>query len=672
MNKPEAIGPEKMDLKSMDISEAKRDELKSSLGQAFPEVFAEGLIDFDQLKRVLGEWVDTSKERYGLNWPGKAECMKIIQQSSVATLKPVRGESLNFDQTENVFIEGDNLEVLKLLQKAYFGKVKLIYIDPPYNTGNEFIYPDKYAETLETYLSYTGQIDAEGRKFSTNTDASGRYHSRWLNMMYPRLYLAKNLLREDGAVFISIDDHEVMNLRSMCDQIFGEENHVATISVLNNLKGRNDKKNVATCHEYLVVYANERFESLGIPLTHEQLSQYKYKDASGHAYALRDLRKRGGADKRIDRPKLYFPIFFNEASGRCYLERNSADDIEILPLLGDGADGCWRWGKDKVRRELGSLHPKYNRSKDKWGVEHRVYLDPTIGGADDEEADDDDVSFERTSKSKSFWWGADISTDHAVRAFKELFDGMGTDYPKSPKFMKRILQMATKDDDIILDFFAGFSTTAHAVMELNYEEQSQRRFVMVQLPETSESTSEAAHAGYKTISALSRERIRRVGAAIASRNVDGLNLEQRKLPDTGFRAFSLSTSNFKVWNGNASGFDDGGSQLELHIDHLLEESTAEDVLYELLVKAGFPLTTQVKVVEMGGKDVFSVEDGTLLICLDKEITPELIDALAEANPLQVICLDEGFKGNDQLKANAVQTFKARAQAEESEIVFKTV
>jgi adenine-specific DNA-methyltransferase len=208
MNKPDLIKPEKMELTSMNIAREKREELKRCLGLALPEVFAEGKVDFDELKRVLGERVDPSKERFGLNWPGKAECMKIIQQPSVATLKPVREESVNFDETENLFIEGDNLEVLKLLQKAYFGKVKMIYIDPPYNTGNEFIYPDKYAETLETYLTYTGQTDDEGRKFSTNTDASGRYHTRWLNMMYPRLYLARNLLREDGSIFISIDDNE--------------------------------------------------------------------------------------------------------------------------------------------------------------------------------------------------------------------------------------------------------------------------------------------------------------------------------------------------------------------------------------------------------------------------------------------------------------------------------
>lgn len=670
MNKPE-VKPEKMNLASMDVAAEKRDELRQMLEKAVPDIFVDGGIDVDQLKRVLGDWVEPQKERFGLNWPGKSECMRIIQKASSATLNPSRTESVDFDQTGNVFIEGDNLEVLKLLQKAYFGKVKLIYVDPPYNTGNEFIYPDKFSETLDTYLAYTGQIDDSGRKLSTNSDTSGRYHSRWLNMMYPRLYLAKNLLREDGALFISIDDHEVMNLRAMCDQIFGEENHIATISVLNNLKGRNDKKNVATCHEYLVVYGNEKFESYGIPLTYEQLSEYKYKDSEGNAYALRDLRKRGGADKRSDRPKLYYPIYYNEGTGRCSLERKSEKDVEILPQLGDGTDGCWRWGREKVGKEIDILHPKYNKTKDKWAVEHRIYLDPNIRADDDSEADDEDINFERTSKSKSFWWGADVSTDFAVRVFKDLFEGMGTDYPKSPKFMKRIIQMATKGDDIILDFFAGFSTTAHAVMELNYEEGTNRRFIMVQLPELAEANSEPAKAGYKTISSLSRERIRRVRASLLKRNEGELDLTDRKMPDLGFRAFSLARSNFRTWEGGTLE-ENIERQLEMHVDHLSKECAPEDVLYELLLKSGFPLTTSVQALSLAGTSVFSVGEGALLICLEKEITPELIDALAEANPLQVICLDEGFKGNDQLKANAVQTFKARAQAEESEIVFKTV
>jgi len=269
--------PEKMPLTSMDVADEKREDLKRCLGQAFPEVFAEGAIDFDQLKRVLGEWVDPGKERFGLTWPGKADCVKIIQQPSVATLKPVREESVNFDETENLFIEGDNLEVLKLLQKAYFGKIKMIYIDPPYNTGNEFIYPDKFSETLETYLEYTGQKDSEGRKFSTNSDAVGRYHSNWLNMMYPRLYLARNLLCEDGSIWISIDDHEISRLRELCDHIFGEENFVASVIWQKVYAPKNSARFFSEDHDYILVYARNAdvWEPTLLPRTEEANARYR-------------------------------------------------------------------------------------------------------------------------------------------------------------------------------------------------------------------------------------------------------------------------------------------------------------------------------------------------------------------------------------------------------------
>ena len=322
--------PEKMPLTSMDVADEKREELKRCLGGAFPEVFAENRIDFDQLKRVLEEWVDSGKERFGLTWPGKAECMKIIQQPSVATLKPVREESVNFDETENLFIEGDNLEVLKLLQKAYFGKIKMIYIDPPYNTGNEFIYPDKYAETLDTYLAYTGQIDGEGRKFSTNTDVTGRYHSNWLNMMYPRLYLARNLLREDGSIWISIDDHEVAHLREICDQIIGEENFLANVVWQKKYAVSNDDPGIAPMHDHILIYQkSQEFERVLLPRTEKQLQRYKNID--------NDLRGEWSSDNyvsnksRVERPTLWYPI------------KHPKNGEDVWP----DESAVWRYSKDK-------------------------------------------------------------------------------------------------------------------------------------------------------------------------------------------------------------------------------------------------------------------------------------------------------------------------------------
>lgn len=635
MNKPEAK-PEKMKLASMDVAGEKGDELKRCLGQAFPEVFAEGAIDFDQLKRVLGEWVDPGKERFGLNWPGKAECMKIIQQPSVATLKPVREESVGFDATENLFIEGDNLEVLKLLQKAYFGKVKVIYIDPPYNTGGEFIYPDKYEESLQTYLAYTEQTDSEGKKFSTNTDFSGRYHTRWLNMMYPRLYLARNLLTEDGAIFISIDDHEQHNLRNLCDMIFGEENFIATVVWHKMDSPKNTAVHFSEDHEYIMIYAknSEVWRPKLLPRTEDMVARYKNPDNDPRGpWLLSDLAARN---------------FYGQ--GRYPITTPTG---KVIP--GPPAGSYWRVSQEKFKEldldnriwwgESGDNRPGIKRflSEVKDGVVPQTY-----------------------------WHWKDVgSTRHSKQELSRLMDAeAGEDLfitPKPVSLMKRILQIGTtgSEEEIVLDFFAGSASLAHGVYELNAQDKGKRCFICVQLPEKLEGSE-------RTIADIAKDRIKRAAQAISAKQQAELELAPTQSRDLGCRVFQLDRSNWREWNGDANAFDATGEQLEMHVDHLSDASTADDILYELLLKAGFPLTTKVQTIELAGRQVYSIQEGALLICLAKEITPELIDALAEANPLQVICLDEGFKSNDQLKANAVQTFRARAEAEESEIVFKTV
>ncbi len=647
MNKPDNQ-PEKMSLASMDVAAGKREELKRALGQTFPEVFAEGAIDFDQLKRVLGEWVEPGKERFGLNWPGKAECMKIIQQPSLATLKPMRAESVDFDTTENLFIEGDNLEVLKLLQKAYFGKIKMIYIDPPYNTGNEFIYPDKYAETIDTYLAYTGQVDDEGKRFSTNSDTSGRYHSRWLNMMYPRLYLARNLLSEDGIVFISIDNHEVSNLRAMCDEIFGEDNFLGNIARSTGQTTGQDGGGLGSSFDFVLVYTKADEVSLeGIALSKKDMNRFDAEDARGK-YAVDQMRKTGSADRRVDRPNMFYPVY-------------APDGSEVLPMAPAGYEGRWRFERttyERLKAEDYILWKKTQRNGDEiWWPYVKYYLEG------------------RTKRPSPLWTDLD-GNKKAARDLRDLFDGKKVfDFPKPVALLKRMIQIApnASDDDIVLDFFAGSCATAQAVLEMNAEDGGNRKFIMVQLPEPTEVGTEANSAGYATISDIGRERIKRYLSSISADGETLLSSDNPNRAQSGFKAFSLDASNFRVWDGNAGSDADAlGEQIEMHIDHLSDTSTAEDVLYELLLKAGFPLTTKVRAINLAGKEVFSIEDGAMLICLEKEITPELIDALAEANPLQVICLDEGFKGNDQLKANAVQTFRAKAEAEESEIVFKTV
>lgn len=633
--------PTRLETNSANVADRNSDLLRNFLAQSFPECVSEGHIDFEQLKRALGTWVEASNERFGLVWPGKAECMKIIQQPSYATLKPAREESVDFDSTNNVFIEGDNLEVLKLLQKPYFGKIKMIYIDPPYNTGQEFIYPDKYSETLDTYLSYTGQIDSEGRRFSTNTDTVGRYHSNWLSMMYPRLYLARNLLRDDGAIFISIDDHEMTRLRELCDQIFGEENFKADIAWQKRYTRSNNTVDFTTVVEHVLVYAkSEAFEVNLLPRTEEADARYSNPD--------NDPR---GVWKGAS---FLNPASPQERPNLCYPLRNPNTGNVVHP-----STNAWRRSKDAFA-ELSADNRLY------WGPDGKQSV-PSIKMF---------LSDARGLTPTNFW-PHDYAghTDEGTRDLETIIPGKVFNNPKPVQLIRRAIEHACNGpNDIVLDFFAGSCATAQAVIDMNREDGGSRRFIVVQLPEHADPTSNAAKAGFSTIAEIGKERIRRVLSKIRQESEGRLDLDRRTQADLGFKVFKLDRSNFRVWTGSDVSQDDDAlaQQLELHVDHRSDGSTQADVVYEILLKAGFPLSTEIQEVELAGSKVFSIANGALLICLDDDITSTVIDALAEANPLQVICLDEGFKGNDQLKANAVQTFKARAQAEESEIVFKTV
>jgi DNA modification methylase len=376
----------------------------------------------------------------------------------------------------NLIIEGDNLLALKALLPQYTGKVKCIYIDPPYNTGNEgWVYNDKVNSPL--IKEWLGK--------EVGKDDMTR-HDKWLCMMVPRLKLLRELLASDGAIFISIDENEIINLTQISTEIFGEENIVSCLSIVNNLKGRNDKKNIATCHEYLLILQKNDWNSLGLPLTEEQLKEYKYKDKDGKRYALRDLRKRGRPDRREDRPNMFFPIYCNPKTLECSLNKNK-NYIQIIPKRGDGTDGRWRWGKERVEKFLSWLHPRYSEGKDKWDIDHRVYLDlMSDNEINDEESDDDDFNYVRTSKSKSFWMESAISSDVALRELKEIFNSTPFDYPKAPSLIKKILQISSKDNDLILDSFAGSGTTMQAVADLNKEDGGNRQCILVQMNEATE------------------------------------------------------------------------------------------------------------------------------------------------------------------------------------------
>lgn len=624
--------PEKLDLHSHDIAEEKREELL----RLFPEIRTEGgKLDFERLKLVLGESVDVGKERYGMNWPGKADCFKTIQMPSLATLRPCPEESVNFDTTENLIIEGDNLEVLKLLQKSYLGKVKMIYIDPPYNTGNDFIYPDNYSKSLQTYLEYTGQVDAEGKKFSTNAETDGRFHSKWMNMMYPRLYLARNLMRDDGVIFVSCDDNEVHNLRALMNEVFGEENFIASVIWQKVYSPKNSARHFSEDHDYIVTYARhaEVWRPEFLPRTEEQDSHYTNPDNDSRGLWMSDnLSARnyysegtyaitGPSGRVIEGPP----------QGRYWVISKG----KFLELDRDGR--IW-WGAD------GNGMPRLKRflSEVKQGrVPQTLWSYSEVGHTQD-------------AKKQLMEYVAFEHTDNVL------------DTVKPTGLIRRMLQIATRpqEADIVLDFFAGSGSTGHAVLEENLGDGGNRQFILVQLPEP----LPKPESRLKTIADITKERIRRV---ITGRNKE----DESKLPDggakkqdLGFKLFKLADSNLKPWNAEAPHeVRSLEKQLDLHVDHIREGRTGDDLLYEILIKSGYPLTTSVEVLQLAGKHVHSVAGGVFFVCLERELTLELIRAMADKKPERVVCLDEGFANNDQLKANAVQIFKTKGVTS-----FKTV
>ncbi|MBX7459360.1 site-specific DNA-methyltransferase [Qipengyuania sp. 1NDH17] len=659
--------PEPFDLKSDDVAARKRADFK----RLFPEVFNEDKIDLDQLRRVLGDWVDEGSERFGLTWPGKAACMRVIQAPATGGLRPDRDESVNFDESENVFIEGDNLEVLKLLQKAYFGKIKMIYIDPPYNTGKEFIYPDKYAETLGTYLSYTGQRGDDGRRFSTNSEEDGRLHSNWINMMYPRLYLARNLLKDDGVIFVSIDDNEAANLRQLCDQVFGQENHLVTMYVQVRYPGKTlaEKNDYQKLIEQVLVYTKADFSPK------KESEEYKIEKFCWHIDELEEghVTSIGGRDVEIFKPGQYKitkvppstsalketwatgSVLKVNASGKYFgknlAPRKSQDGLKVLyKVKGIGEDGLG------FRYFTGPQKESATKGKFFSGVPLKRLEQMKTGSA---------------RKEKPI-----LNFHNFADAFGNCRHEGAIDFrggKKPIEFLKTLIRqsLASDEQDIVLDFFAGSASTAHAVFDLNKEDGGNRKFIMVQLPEPVSEEDRQEH--FNTISELSRERIRRAASKLAPHAEKG----SPSNIDYGFRAFNLSPSSFTSWDAASDiAQDDLLAEIEGHASHTSESATDDDILFELLLKDGFELTTKVEQASVAGGKAYSVADGALLICLERNLTKDIIDALADLaekeDAARVVCLDAGFQGNDQLKTNAVQTFKSRLGHGEDGSIFRTV
>lgn len=628
---------EQLDGLSMDLEGANKEKLQS----VFPECFTEGRLDIDKLLSLCGEYITDDYEKYEFKWKGKSDCLRLAQRRSTATLRPCPSESVAFDTTQNLYIEGDNLEVLKLLQKSYFRKVKMIYIDPPYNTGNDFVYADDFKDPLARYKEVTQQTT------KSNPETMGRYHTNWLNMMYPRLRLAANLLRDDGVIFISIDEHEEHNLRKICDEVFGEEHFIASVAIVNNLKGRSDDKYIATAHEWLLIYQNGSFDTYGVAVPEEYVEEYKLSDENGK-YRLQGLRKRGSGAKREDRPNMFYPFYYNPQTNLLSLEKTD-DTVEILPKLSDGTDGRWRWGKETAIQRLNELTVELVSGRNEYDVFQKDYL---FNG--------------KRVKPKSVWLGSKFAAEAGTLQTKTLLGKGVFDTPKSIDLIQYCLEQATCDKDIILDFFSGSATTAHAVMQLNAEDGGNRRFICVQLPEVCDEKSEAFKAGYKNICEIGKERIRRAGSKIleeAKQKNSQLKLgeEPKPLPDIGFRVFKLDSSNLKIWDDTP--IEDGDvatlfDRIDGHIDGLKPDRSDEDLIYEILLKMGYPLTADLTAVDVGGLNVYKMAGGEMLICLQAGVTADHIEQMAALSPKKIVLAGRSL-ADSSAKANAFYLLENR-------------
>ena len=604
-----------------------RTDLAKKLEELVPEAIADGKVDVVKLKELLAEDAGEPNERFGLFWPGKKQTLRAAQEPTTATLRPAKDESKDWDTTNNIFIEGDNLEVLKVLQKQYHNSIKMIYIDPPYNTGKDFVYPDNFKEGLQNYLEFSQQVDEGNKKISTNTETAGRYHSNWLNMMYPRLKLARNLLTDDGVIFISIDDAEQANLKKICDEIFGEGNFLGSIA----WRRFNSQANIgmfAKVKDYILIYArNITLVDFGrIPLTETAKKEYQYKDEHG-IYARRPC---------IDSVRGRYVYDIKLPNGKV-LSENWMITKEVF--------------EDEDRRGL--IHWPQNGGNPM----RKIYLQDAM----------------KAGQIANDFWGSEFGNNkNATEEIKNLFDGKRVfDFPKPSKLLKNIIGLgsATKlsNDDVVLDFFSGSATTAHAVMQLNAEDGGNRKYIMVQLPEPTDEKSEAFKAGYKKISDIARERINRAGEKIKADFAD--KLAERETPlDVGYRTYKLADTNFTKWQSAPTG---DLTELQARLDLMRESSndnaSEEDLLVEVLLKMGLPLTTRTQTGDVDGLHVYQVvaegdsTEGQPVLYLNEHVKPtleQLRAIITDLTPSKFVILDDAFQGDNQLKTNLVQTCKS--------------
>lgn len=604
--------PEMIDGMSMNLEQANMDKLRA----VFPECFAEGKLDIDKLLALCGEYIGNDFEKYKFEWKGKAECLKLAQKRSTGTLRPCPEESVDWDTTQNLYIEGDNLEVLKLLQTAYYRKVKMIYIDPPYNTGNDFVYSDDFADPMARYKEVTQQTT------KSNPETMGRFHTNWLNMMYPRLRLAANLLRDDGIIFISIDDHEVDNLKKLCNEVFGEENFIGLFCRKTKSGGGSASGSCAVEHDYVLAYA----KMLG------EISPLLQRFSKGYLERYKEQDEIGS--------------FFWDT-----MERSSTKTRPYVIIAPDGTKltGKWFRSEDTFKRDLETGEVRFLKKPDGWSVQFKQRL------ADGK-------------KLRTILEDSDL-TDKQYRSLSEELEnivGCSLGHPPKPLTLMQTLvnSVCNKDEnDIVLDFFSGSATTAHAVLQLNAEDNGNRQFIMVQLPELCDENGEAYKAGYKNICEIGKERIRRAGKMLTE--TDGqmqIGDSEKNALDVGFRVFKLDSSNLQTWDATPVDelrMEDLLNRMNTMINRVKADRSDLDMVCEVMLKLGVPLTYSVNKVAVNAKTAYTVgDDCLLLVCLAADITPEDVEAMAEYVPAKVIISRDSF-ANDTAMANAYYILRDR-------------
>lgn len=590
----------------------------------------ERAIDADVLRQEIScKVVDGKDERYQFTWPDKKKAILLSNMSLPATLRPIKSESVNFEDTDNLYLEGDNLDVMKLLHETYLGKIKMIYIDPPYNTGSDLIYDDDFTGDYNEYMKNSGQYDTQGNLLVENTDSSGRYHTNWLNMIYPRLRIARDLLTEDGIIFISLDDNEVVNLKKVCDEIFALSNFVGQITVVGNPRGR-DYGGVARMHDYVLVYRKSSLTKIN--LIEDENSEFKMFDNLG-GFELRELRNRNIKFNKENRPNLYYPFYINPNEKDQYdLHPISVEPvdgwIELYPLESQGINTVWRWGKQKSIENINiNIKAKPMRNGSYMIVEKY-----------------------RESKmmARSVWWDKNTNTEKGTLLVKEMLEGKVFDYPKPVELLMRMCEMGTNSDteDIVLDFFSGSGTMAHAVMQLNAKDGGNRRFIMIQLPEDTDKESVAYKSGYTNICEIGKERIRRAPQYISKQ----YSMEK---VDCGFRCLKIDSSNMKDIYYNPA--ETQQSLFDVYADNIKEDRSPEDLLFQVMLDLGVLLSSKIEETTIAGKQVFNVADGFLIACFDKDVTEETVEAVAEKKPYYAVFRDSSM-ANDSVATNFDQIF----------------